>query len=299
MAAVMTAPRPLPVVSRPPPHALPRAFGRRRFGQGLAAAALGIASTRGPRAEGKPAAPALKLGLASYSLRKLSIDELIAACQSLGLTHLTLKEMHLPREPEALAAAVAKYAAAGITVNGVGVINMKNEAEKVRQDFLYARAAGAPLIIAAPEPEALDLVESLVKEFGLPVAIHNHGPEDKHYPGPSDVMKHIAKRDKRIGVCMDVGHTVRAGEDPVALVSKLGPRLMDLHIKDLKNKTDKASQVEAGQGAIDLAGLMKALHRRRYAGQVGLEYEIHPENPLPGIRASLAYLRGVKAGLEA
>jgi len=246
-----------------------------------------------------PRAPALKLGLASYSLRKLSVDQLIQACAGLGLKYLTLKDMHLPREPKELEAAVSKYKAAGITVMGAGVIYMKNEPEKVRKDFEYARAAGVPLIVAAPDPDALDLVEGLVKEFNMPVAIHNHGPEDNHYPGPSDVMKLIQKRDKRMGVCMDIGHTLRAGEDPVALVHKLGARLFDLHVKDLKDPKDKGSQVESGKGIMDLVGLCKALQKRKFAGQVGLEYEINENDPLPGIRESLAYLRGVIAGIGA
>lgn len=262
---------------------------------GLATLLLG----RGQAIAAAPKAPLLKLGLASYSLRKLSVDQLIEACGKLELNYLTLKEMHLPREPKALQDAVAKFKAANITIMGAGVIYMKNEPEKVRKDFEYARDAGVPLIVAAPDIDALDLVEGLVKEFNIPVAIHNHGPEDKLYPGPSDVMKHIAKRDKRMGVCMDVGHTVRAGEDPVALVSKLGARLFDLHVKDLKDPKDKASQIESGKGVIDLVGLCKALQKRKYQGQVGLEYEIHENDPLPGIAESLAYLRGVIAGIRA
>lgn len=269
-------------------------------GLGIALGAAGVAAASRPTAAfAKPKAASLKLGLASYSLRKLSVDEVIGFCQQTQISNLTLKDMHLPRAPEALAAAVKKYRDGGITITGVGVIYMKNEPDKVRLDFEYAKAAGAPLIVAAPDIDALDLVEGLAKEFNMPVAIHNHGPEDKLYPGPSDVMKHIHKRDKRMGVCMDVGHTVRAGEDPVALVKKLGPRLFDLHVKDLKDKNDKGSQTESGKGVIDLVGLMAALMKARYGGQVGLEYEINPEDPLPGIRESLGYLRGVAAGLTA
>lgn len=275
------------------------AFTRRGLARGAAALVGAATLFRAGAGSARPKPVDLKLGLASYSVRKLSVDQVIEFCQSVGLDHLTLKDMHLPREPEALKTAAQKYRDAGITIMGVGVIYMKNEPEKVRADFEYAKAAGVPLIVAAPDPDALDLVEGLVKEFNMPVAIHNHGPEDKHYPGPSDVMKHIARRDKRLGVCMDIGHTVRAGEDPVALVKKLGPRLMDLHVKDLKDKNAKDSQTESGKGVLDLAGLFRALMKARFGGQVGLEYEINPDNPLPGIRESLAYLRGLERGLAA
>lgn len=248
------------------------------------------------------AGPALKLGLASYSLRKLKVDEVIAACQEIGVRHITLKDMHLPRtaSPEELEATRARFAAAGVEIMGGGVINMKNDEAQVRKDFEYARAAKLPLIVASPTPDALDLVERMIKEFGISVAIHNHGPEDATgFASPRDIIAQIKKRDRRLGVCMDIGHTVRAGADPIACVAACGPRLLDLHIKDLKDKTDKKSQTEVGKGAIDVAGLLKVLARRRFAGHVALEYEINESAPLPGIRESLAYLRGVVAGLGA
>lgn len=240
----------------------------------------------------------LTIGLASYSARKLSVEELIAFCKLAGVTHLTAKDMHLPREAAALTAAREKYAAAGIRLAGGGVIYMKNDEVQVRKDFEYAKAAGLPLIVAAPDPDALDLVERLIKEFGIPVAIHNHGPEDKHYPGPADVMKVIAKRDPRLGVCMDVGHTVRAGADPIACVRQCGRRLFDLHVKDLMDAKSKDSQTEVGRGVVNVAGLMKALRRARFAGHVAIEYEINPDDPRAGIRESLAFVRGVVAGLS-
>jgi sugar phosphate isomerase/epimerase len=112
-------------------------------------------------------------------------------------------------------------------------------------------------------------------------------------------MAAIRKRDRRLGVCMDVGHTVRGGMDPVKMVAECGDRLFDLHAKDLTNKADKNSRIEVGMGIIDQAALLQALARRGFSGHVALEYEIKPEDPVPGIRESLAYLRGVAAGLHA
>jgi sugar phosphate isomerase/epimerase len=241
----------------------------------------------------------LKLGLASYSLRAFPIEKVITICKDLGITSLTNKDFHLPREPDKLEAAKKAFADAGIALLGAGVIYMKNDEAVVRKDFEYARAAGVPLIVAAPDPDAFDLVERMIKEFNMPVAVHNHGPEDKHFPAPADVMKLIARRDKRFGVCMDIGHTVRAGADPIKCVTECGPRLFDLHIKDLKDKNDKNSQTETGKGVIDVAGLLKVLVKKRFAGHVALEYEINKDDPVPGIRESLAYIRGVLAGISA
>ena len=62
---------------------------------------------------------------------------------------------------------------------------------------------------------ALDLVEKMARQFKIRIAIHNHGPGDKKYPSPLDVLKMVKDRDELMGVCMDVGHSVRLGEDPV------------------------------------------------------------------------------------
>jgi inosose dehydratase len=276
-----------------------RSLSRRVFLQGpVAAVAAASLSGRahGAARKGQP----LKIGLASYSMRKQTLDQVIEFCKQAKVTHLTLKEMHLPLKssPAELQAARDKLKAAGIELAGVGVIYMKTP-EEVKAAFEYAKAAQAPLIVGAPSPEMLDATEAAVKEFNIPIAIHNHGPEDKHYPSPLDVLAAIKKRDRRVGICMDVGHTVRANVDPVKAVAQCGPRLFDLHAKDLKDKADKNSRTEVGMGIIDQVALLSALVKHRFQGHVALEYEIKPEDPIPGIRESLAYLRGVAAALGA
>ena len=262
---------------------------------------LTAAALSGSGRQARAAAPRrpLKIGLASYSMRKQTLDQVIDFCRQQRVAHLTLKDMHLPLTASAaeLQSARAKLESAGIQLAGVGVIYMKNEAE-VERAFQYARDAGAPLIVGAPAPELIDVVEAAVKKFDLPLAIHNHGPEDKHYPSPREILSVIRKRDRRLGVCMDVGHTVRAGADPVSCVAECGARLFDLHMKDLKDPKDKNSRTEVGAGMIDQVALMRALHRRKFDGHLALEYEINAEDPTPGIRESLAYLRGVAAAVQ-
>ncbi len=233
-------------------------------------------------------------------MRKQTLDQVIEFCKAQRITQITLKEMHLPlaSTPAQLAEARAKLEAAGITLAGVGVIYMKTE-EEVARAFAYAKAAGAPLIVAAPNPELIDVVEKAVKEHDLPLAIHNHGPEDKHYQAPKDILPIIKKRDRRLGICMDVGHTVRAGSDPVRAIAECGARLFDLHLKDLKDKADRDSRTEIGAGIIDQVAILKALAKRRFSGHCAVEYEVNPTDPTGGIRESLAYLRGIAAAIGA
>jgi len=262
---------------------------------------MAAASLRAREAPASPRPRRLKVGLASYSLRKFSLDQAIEMCRAMDVRYITLKDVHLPMTatPDEIGAARAKLDAAGITLMGGGVIYMKNDEGQVRKAFEYAKTAGFPLIVGAPDPDAIPLVERFVREYGIPLAIHNHGPEDKSYPAPLDALKLITDRDRRLGLCMDVGHTVRAGADPVKTVADCGDRLMDLHVKDLRSATDRESQVEVGKGIVDFPGLIRALHQRQFAGHIALEYEINEDHPEVGIRESLAYLRGVVDAVEA
>lgn len=243
----------------------------------------------------------LKLGLASYSVRKFTLDQALEMCREMEVSYINLKDFHLPMtdSAEATAAARKKIETAGLTIMGGGTITLKNDAAQVRKAFEYAKAGGFPLMVVAPEPAAFDVIEKMIQEFGIKVAIHNHGPEDKAFPAPQDAYKLLKGRDPRFGLCMDIGHATRAGADPVKTVDECKDRLLDIHVKDLRNKSDKESQTEVGKGALDIPGLFRALLRTGYAGHVGLEYEINETSPQVGMKESFSYMRGVLDALEA
>jgi sugar phosphate isomerase/epimerase len=261
-----------------------------------AAAPLGaLATPSGPRGK----AYRLKLGLASYSARKLTLDQTLELCRDVDIAYINIKDFHMARTDslETNAATRRKIEAAGLTIVGGGTINLK-KIEDVRPAFEYARAGGFPLIVAAPELAAFDAIEAAIKEFDIKVGVHNHGPEDKLFPAPQDAYKLLKGRDPRFGLCMDIGHTTRAGVDPVMTVDECRDRLLDIHVKDLKDKTNKDSQCEVGKGALDIPGLFRALLKIGFQGHVGLEYEINAEAPQVGIRESFSYMRGVLDSLS-
>ena len=237
----------------------------------------------------------LKLGIASYSLREFTLDQALDMAKTLGVTHMTFKDVHIPRTdpPDVTRAIRRKIEAAGITIMGGGTITIPNDPAKVEKEFEYAKNAGFPLIFVAPHPDVLDAVEKHAKSYDIKVAIHNHGPEDKLWPRPQDAYAAVKSRDKRLGLCIDVGHTLRTGTDPVAACRECRDRLYDMHVKDLAVATDKDSQVAVGRGVIDYPALFRTLLEIGYQGQVGLEYEINAKNPLPGMIESIAYMRGV------
>jgi sugar phosphate isomerase/epimerase len=273
---------------------------RREFlGTTAAVATWSRLPRRSAKSEGGAAAGALKLGVASYSMREFPLDQALAWAKTLGVTYMTFKDVHVPRTdpPEVTRALRAKIEAAGITIMGGGTITIPDNPAQIKREFEYAKNAGFPLIFTDPDPAALDTIEQMAKTYDIRVAIHNHGPENKNWPRPQDAYAAVKSRDKRLGVCLDIGHTLRTGTDPVAACRECRDRLYDMHVKDLAVKTDVDSQVEVGRGVIDFPALFRTLIEIGYQGQVGLEYEIKSKDPLPGMIESMAYMRGVLAAV--
>jgi hypothetical protein len=279
------------------------AVSRRGFVLGGAVAAAGVTlAPRGVLAREAAGTPSpIRLGLASYTFRNFTRSQLIQYMKELQLTQLNAKDAkdHLPEEPTAEAQAVADYQAAGIHLHAAGAIYFQQATEEdVRSKFEYLKRARIGVMVAGdPTPQSLPLVERLAKEYDIRVAIHNHGPEDKLWPSPLDILKDIQGMDARIGCCIDVGHTVRAGTDVVEAVHAVGPRLFNMHMKDLTDFHDKASQVAVGDGKMPIRAIFEALAVIRYPGYVDLEYEVHADDPMPGVTKSFAYMRGVLAGM--
>ena len=215
-----------------------------------------------------------------------------------GLKYICFKDFHLPLKstPEQIQNTAAKVKEAGLTLYACGVIYMKTEAE-VQQAFDYVKAAGVKMIVGVPNYELLGLVEKKVKEYDIKVAIHNHGPDNKLYPSPASVYERVKDLDKRIGLCIDVGHTQRGGIDPSEAVEKFADRLIDIHIKDESSATAEGTTVEMGRGVIDLVKLMRTLEKINYSGIAAFEYEKDETDPLPGLAESVGYTRGILAAI--
>ena len=246
---------------------------------------------------------ALRLGLASYTFRNFSRSQMVGFMEQLNVHALNAKDVkdHLPMDAEGEAQAVSAYTAAGIQLHAAGAIYFsKDDDADIRSKFEYCKRAGVSVVVAGdPSVETLPRVEKFAKEFDIKVAIHNHGPEDKLWQSPLDILRVINTLDPRIGCCIDVGHTVRAGTDVVAAIHQVGPRLFNVHMKDLTDFHSKESQVAVGDGSMPVPQIFAALTAIGYQGFVDLEYEVHADDPMPGVISSFAYMRGVLAGMDA
>jgi len=282
-------------------------LSRRDFARSGAIAAVALAAAPGDvfalTQQHVPAADSpIRFGVASYTFRNFTRALMIAYLKQLNVLALNAKDVkdHLPSDPQQEAAALADYAAAGVKLHAAGTIYFpKDEDADIRGKFEYCKRAAIPVIVAGdPAPETLPRIEKFVKEYDIRFAIHNHGPEDKLWHSPQDVLQAVKNMDPRMGCCVDVGHTARAGADVVQSLREAGPRLFNVHMKDLASFQSKESQVAVGEGAMPVKKIFEALLGMKYRGFVDLEYEIHADDPMPGVIASFAYMRGVLAGLR-
>jgi len=275
----------------------------------LGAAAAGLAdcasATRASAANGDATrrlqSAGIKLGVASYSFRNFPRSQAIEMTKALGTPYINLKSMHLPYElsPAEIGAARREVESAGLMIVGGGMITFETDTDEgVRKYFDYAKAAGMPLIVCTCKPATLPRIEKFAKQYDIKIAIHNHGPGDENFPSPYDALAAVKGMDPRMGLCIDLGHTVRTGTDVVRAVADAGPRLLDMHAKDLRDLKVAESQCIVGEGKMPIPGIFRQLRQINYPGYVNLEYEIDADNPLPGMKQSFAYMRGVLAGLD-
>jgi inosose dehydratase len=261
-----------------------------RFGGGTAAAA----------SDGDDPWRGLKVGVASYTLRKLPLDAAIKAIRRLDLNYVSIKDFHLSLKStaEERKAVGQKFKDAGITPLSCGNITMENNEANVRQAFEYARDTGIPTIVCSPHPDSMPILDRMVKEFNIRLAIHNHGPEDKRFPSPYDVWKAVQAYDARIGLCIDVGHTARAKVDPAEAILKCRARLYDMHFKDIGSTQPNGQTIEAGRGVLDLKAILRATLKIQYKHLVSFEYEKDADDPVPGLAETVGYVRGLLAGIS-
>ena len=274
---------------------------RREF---LTVGAFGAASLLSSAAPAEAAGKAgggkrrLKLGLPTYMFKHYDLDQTLAMANRLDVGAICLRSnlLALTATKQQIATARAKVLKAGVTIYGGGVIYMRTEAQ-VHSGIEHARAAGYSLISVNVAPDLLGLLEKKVKQFDIRAAIHNHGPEDKNYPTPLEIHAKIARLDRRIGICHDTGHTMRAGVDPAEATLKTGERILDVHLKDVDAATREGHSTELGRGVVDLPAVLRAMRRTGYAGVVGIEYERDMKDLLPGLAESVGYVRGLMDGL--
>ena len=242
------------------------------------------------------ASDSLTLGMAGYTFARFNVEETIKMMKRIAVSNISLKDFHMPLNStrEQINEVIEKFSNEGIKVYTLGVIYMRTP-ESVDQAFEYARMAGVDMIVGAPNYELLTDVEKKVQEYDIKVAIHNHGPDNPLFPNATDIWEHVKDLDPRLGICLDIGHDIRDGHDPVADIEKYSERIYDLHLKDVDKASKEGRTVELGRGIIDIPAVVESLRKINYTGKCSLEFEKDMDDPLAGIAESIGYFRGVLA----
>ena len=265
------------------------------FKLALAVALIASVSTsQAQLIEGKRGSEDFKIGVAGYSYRKFNLDQTLTFLKSMDVKYFSVKDWWLPLNStkEQMDAFKAKCKEYGINPYILGPIYMKSEAE-VDRAFAYAERYGSDVFIGVPTYELIDYVIAKVKQTGIKVAIHTHGPDGQPFPNIQKVVEMVKDPSLGVGCCMDLGHSVRMGEDIVKDIKKYKAWIYDIHIKDETAASKQGSTWEMGRGVMDFRPIMKVLRQIKYNGVVSLEFEKNGDNPHPGIAESIGYLRGV------
>ena len=246
-----------------------------------------------------------RLGVAGFSFNRFKLDQALEMLKRVDVHYLCIKDFHLPLNStdEQIAAFHARCRSFNVTGYGVGPIYMGSE-EEVLRAFAYARRVGVKTLVGVPfrmdgkkrvaAPELLKLVSQQVQEHDIKYAIHNHGPDmPELFPTAESVMEVIRNMDRRIGLCLDIGHEFRDGKDPIKALTDFADRVHDIHLKNVTSPDRKGRAIELPRGAINIVAFVRALRQIKYSGVCGLEHEKDMDNPLPGIAESIGYFRGV------
>lgn len=262
---------------------------RRRFFQCAATAALSVGPAgRLFAADANPYAP-FRMGIQSYSLRGMKLDQALAATKALGLQWWEAYDGHIPiyDNPADRSETRVKLAENGIKLRTFGVMGFSADSERSRRIFEFARLMGIETLSADPTPDSFAALERLTDEYKVNIAIHNHGLGSR-YDKIESVWSAIKDRNPRIGACVDTGHFLRSKEDPVKAIELFGARVHSVHLKDVKDAT---RFTVLGEGDLDVAGTLRSLKKLNFGGILALEYEENPSNPIPDIEACLKRVR--------
>lgn len=242
-----------------------------------------------------------RLGLQTWTCRNMSFDELVEFAGAHGLKYLQMIGKHIdpfgPREETLRKKAILE--ARGLVCYTFGVNGTTLDKEQNRKLFEFARLMGIKLIIVEPKDPAIwDNLEELVKEYDIRLAIHNHG-RGTPYGDPATVKAVLARRDPRIGACIDIGHVSGAGYDVAEVFRDYGAdRVFDLHLKDKRiekaaNGQDVIIDVEIGTGVANYPGLFAELRKARWDGVMAIETDnpVFAQSPGQYVDKAIAFVR--------
>jgi sugar phosphate isomerase/epimerase len=191
----------------------------------------------------------------------------------------------------------AKAKQHGLLIVNFGVVGIPKDEAGARRVFEFANKLGARATTIEPSPDQIDLIEKLIKEYGIAAGIHCH-PKRASHPDyklwdPNYVFSLVKNRDSRFGVCADVGHWTRSGVDAVAALKIFDGRVISVHLKDIvESGNPDATDLPLGLGVTNVKGILRELRRQKFDGNISIEYERDWERTVEDIAQCVGYVRG-------
>lgn len=261
-------------------------------GAALAAAALARTQFHGLPAlaaeEHSDAYGGLKMGIQSYTLRDRSFEKMLEAMQNdLKLHFVELFPNHIVGlSPSQV---LDKLKAHDVKALSYGVIDFTKDHDKNKKEFDKAKSLNLQNLSCNPDPDAFDSLDKLTDEYNITCAIHPHGPGAK-WVKIDQIHDAIKDHNKKIGLCCDTGHLIRADQDPLRALEVFKDRTYALHLKDFKKLgPDKWEDVPAGDATLDVDGVVKFLLTNKSEAPVYIEYE--GGNPVVSSQKSLTRVK--------
>ena len=147
--------------------------------------------------------------------------------------------------------------------------------EQARKMLEFWKSLGVTYVVSEPPPRSIDMLEPLVAEYGMQLALHNHQRTKSEYWHPDIVLEHSRHRGQHIGACCDVGQWTRSDLKPVECLRTIGrDRMISFHLKDVVTMGDlDCSNTVIGEGAADCGNCLKEIHALGYHALVTIDFE--------------------------
>jgi len=240
-----------------------------------------------------------KVAVQTYTFNRFSLEETLAKLKGLGLDgvecypgqKLSAKYPNVKVGPE-MSAEQRGYMKkllndAGLKMVSFGVASTRSEKETAKLcDF--AQEFGCRTIVTEDCVSQFPIWERECEKRGMTMCLHNHGLEaSNQYYDPYVAIKYT-KNFKRVMLNPDVGHTQRAGFDPLASLKMYDGKIGSIHIKDHDSKFEA---VALGKGTVGIRKMLDILDRQGYDGFFVIEYEANFDNNLAEVKECVDFLR--------
>lgn len=244
-----------------------------------------------------------KFGVQSYCFRDFKDNRSLArAVRDLGLDRIELCGLHGDFARPSVMREVAKlYRDEGVQIVSLGV-QMFTGDDHERVWLESAVEAGAHHLSAHVRVDsfgaALSKMRKWAREFNLRLGLHCHG--GYMFGGSPDELEFLlGLGGPEVGLCLDTAWALQIGPvqgNPVAWVRRFAGSLYAIHLKDFVFRRDGSwEDTVIGEGNLPLPEFFTALSEVGFGGELILEYEGDPQDPVPALRRCVEAVRKVAA----